>query len=488
MAGTTTQRRRAAQAPLEGVDLPWIQVTPGGSYFQDDTGRAFTPVGYNDALTWPELGPLYRRRDVAAAERHVRWLADHGVTVIRMMLECAHKGRYLERPLGTFSAPMVRYWDDLLALASRHGVRLLLTPYDTFWMWLRFKQHPLNVQNGGVCAHPSQVLLCRDTRAAIKERLTFMVTRWGGSGAVFAWDLWNEIHPAQAADRDDCVDVMNEFIADVSEHVRSLETRLFGRSHAQTVSLFGPELHWQPDVPLADPIFRHPALDFATTHVYMEGTIDHPQDTLAPAIDTGRLVRTALGEIRDGRPFLDTEHGPIHGFKDHHIVLPEPFDDEYFRHMQWAHLASGGAGGGMRWPNRHPHILTGGMREAQRALSAFLGEVDWTRFRRRNLNEEVAVDAPGLTVCACGDTGQALLWLLRTDTIGTDGRVRTDADPVHTRMRIPGLAAGRYGVVGWDTRAGRALFRREVAGTGDWLEVAEVPVATDLALAVRRLT
>ncbi|TIT96391.1 MAG: hypothetical protein E5W39_19160, partial [Mesorhizobium sp.] len=84
---------------------------------------------------------------------------------------------------------------------------------------------------------------------------------------------------------------------------------------------------------------------------YEEGTIDDPSDTVAPALGMARIVGEALGEIRDGRPFLDSEHGPIHSFKDKKITLPEPFDDEYFRHLQWAHLAAGGAGGGMRWPN-----------------------------------------------------------------------------------------------------------------------------------------
>ncbi|HEX8391381.1 MAG TPA: hypothetical protein VF665_03400, partial [Longimicrobium sp.] len=355
-----TRRARKPPEPLAGVDLPWIRVSPGSPYFEDETGAPWTPVGYNDALTWPELGPLYRRRDVEAVDRHLAWLAENGITVLRLMLECAHKGRYLEKPLGTFQPHMVRVWDDLLALASRHGIRLLLTPYDTFWMWLRFKHHPVSRHQGGPCSHPGQVLLCPDTRAAIKERLTFMVERWGGSGAVFAWDLWNEIHPAQAGERDDCVDVFNEFIAEVSDHVRSLETRLYGRAHPQTVSMFGPELRWRPHLPLAETVFRHPSLDFATTHIYMEGSIDDPRDTVACAIDTGRLVRQALGEIGDMRPYLDTEHGPIHGFKDKRITLPEPFDDEYFRHMQWAHLASGGAGGGMRWPNRRVHVLTPG--------------------------------------------------------------------------------------------------------------------------------
>jgi mannan endo-1,4-beta-mannosidase len=103
---------------------------------------------------------------------------------------------------------------------------------------------------------------------------------------------------------------------------------------------------------MRDPIFRHPDLDWATIHIYASGTIDRPRNTVDAAGDMARIVRECLGETPPGRPFLDTEHGPIHSFKDKKLTLPEPFDDEYFRHMSWAHLAAGGAGGGMRWPNR----------------------------------------------------------------------------------------------------------------------------------------
>jgi mannan endo-1,4-beta-mannosidase len=54
-----------------------------------------------------------------------------------------------------------------------------------------------------------------------------------------------------------------------------------------------------------------------------------------PAVSTGRLIREALAEITDTRPLFDSEHGPIHTFKDHGVTLPDAFDDEYFRHMQW---------------------------------------------------------------------------------------------------------------------------------------------------------
>ena len=115
------------------------------------------------------------------------------------------------------------------------------------------------------------------------------------------------------------------------------------------------------------------------------GTIDDPRDTVAAA--PRRRAADARGGRGGERPAgpcstpstarstaSRTRSGPC-----------RTFDDEYFRHMQWAHLASGGAGGGMRWPNRHPHVLTRGMRAAQRALARFPRPDRLDRFRRRNL-------------------------------------------------------------------------------------------------------
>jgi mannan endo-1,4-beta-mannosidase len=171
------------------------------------------------------------------------------------------------------------------------------------------------------------------------------------------------------------------------------------------------------------------------------------------------------------------------------VILPEPFDDEYFRHMQWAHFASGAAGGGMRWPNRHPHVLTRGMREAQRGLAGFLPLIGWTHFRRRNLNDEVQVSAPALAPFACGDDAQAIAWLLRTDTVARRGdkRLKRDAVPVTgATLRIPGLAPARYLVTAWDTEAGQPRGTTEADATAEGLEIALPPIVTDVALAVRR--
>ncbi|MBW3616319.1 MAG: cellulase family glycosylhydrolase [Proteobacteria bacterium] len=468
-----------------GPPLPWIQVAPGTPYFVDEHGAPFTPIGHNDAVCWFEIDGLYRRKDAAGVEAKLRWMVDHGVTVIRVMLEYAQeRHRYIEKPVGRWAPNMVSYWDDLIELCERTGMRLLLTPFDTFWMWLHWKHHPYNRRNGGCLDRFDRVLLCPEAREAIKGRLTFAVERWGGSGVLFAWDLWNEIHPAQSGDE---VENWPEFIHDLSSHVRALEQRLYGRTHPQTVSLFGPELLLKPHqaAAMTDAVLRHPDLDWASIHIYASRTIDWPRNTVDAACDMGRIVRECLAETPPERPFLDTEHGPIHSFKDKKLTLPEPFDDEYFRHMSWAHLAAGGAGGGMRWPNRRPHKLTDGMRRAQKAMAGFLPLIDWRSFRRRNLNLEARTSGP-VHLNACGDADQAVVHLLRRDTLGPDGRLRADAAPITPSLLIPGLTDGRYRLQAWDTDAGRPAGVVEAESRAGRLACFTPPFTRDLAIAVRR--
>ena len=480
--------RRVPHLPFQ--PLPWVQVAPGVPYFQLDDGSPWHPIGQNDAIAWEELAPLYRRRDPAKAEEYIAWLAAHGVTCMRLMLEYAQdRHRYFETRAGKWNPHIVRMWDDLFILCERHNIRLLLTPFDTFWMWIRFHHHPYNARHGGPLPHPSQALLSRETREAIKARLGFAAERWGGSGALFAWDLWNEIHPAQGGMS---AEPFVGFITELSDHVREVEQRVHGRAHPQTVSLFGPELHLKAEMKMEHAIFRHPSLDFATIHIYEHGTIDDPRNTVDAARGMGKVVRGALDEITGTRPFLDTEHGPIHRYKDHRHTLPEPFDDEYFRHMQWAHLASGGAGGGMRWPNRSPHTLTEGMRDAQLALARFMPCVDWLRFDRRNITEGLRVnDEHGHSIrtgrlarFACASHDQALVYLLRRDTLNVEGMLDRGAAPMTASLSLPQFGPGPCQVTTWNTVEGEVISNTSHA-SAKYLPLP--PLQGDMAIAIRLL-
>ncbi|MEJ7738768.1 MAG: hypothetical protein WKF97_15190 [Chitinophagaceae bacterium] len=462
--------------------LEWIQTLHGIPYFFTEQGKDWIPIGQNDAITWPELAGLFLRKDPGRVDAYFKMLVGHGVTCIRLMLEyCQTDHRYLEKPVGRFQQNMVRLWDDIFTLCERHGLRILLTPYDTFWMRRRWRHHPYNQAKGGPCTKRSQWLLCPDTRSAIKNRLSFATERWGNSGALFAWDLWNEIRPAHGGNS---VSSFSAFIEDVGGFLKMKELELHGRSHPQTVSFFGTSL--ASDGRVSETAFRHSSLDFVNLHFYEDKSLDSPQNTTDAAITTGNLTRKVLQEITDARPFFDSEHGPIHTFNRRRKTLAETFDDEYFRHMQWAHFASGGAGGGMRWPYRHPHMLTPGMRKAQLALASFLPLITFKDFKRRNLNHEIRSSDPGIARFGCGDDVQAIIWLMRTDSIGKKGLLEKKVHAKNIFLYIPFMKKGCYQVTAWDTKAGIALYKFLIEHKEeDMMCFPLLPILSDLALAVR---
>jgi mannan endo-1,4-beta-mannosidase len=457
----------AAPAPALGG---WVRCAAGAPYFATEAGTAWTPVGHNDAITWPNIGPLYRRRDRQAVDRHFAELAASGVTCLRLMLDYSQvHGRHLEHRVGAFSPAMVRLWDDLIALGERHAVRFLLTPFDTFFMARRWRHHPYAAARGGPCASPETMFTCPATRAAIIERLRFATRRWGASPAIFAWDLWNEIDAWYAGGD---LQAVHDFVTEASAALREEEERLHGRSHLQTVSVFHPNLVASPA--LGEVIFRHPALDFASVHLYEPGTLDAPQSTMAAAEATARLMQAALAECPPLRPLLDTEHGPVHTFCDGGMTLPESFDTACFRRTQWAHLASGGAGGGMRWPYRHPHALLPAMHAAQGVLAGFLPLIDWQTFARTPLADRLQVhDFAGLAI-GCGDAHQAILCLMRGEM----------EDAIVSRVEIAGMEPGRYTVTRADTVTGARETSTVHTRQDGTLVVLAVGGGHDIALAI----
>jgi mannan endo-1,4-beta-mannosidase len=310
---------------------------------------------------------------------------------------------------------------------------------------------------------------CADTRAAVINRLLFATRRWGHSPAVFAWDLWNEIDAFYAGGD---LAVTHAFVTEVSAALREEEVRLHGRAHPQTVSVFHPNL--VATQALGEIIFGHPSLDFASVHLYEHGTLDAPRSSLVPAEATVRLMKDAVARTVPGRPVLDTEHGPVHAFKDRRLTLPDSFDTACFRRTQWAHVAIGGAGGGMRWPYRHPHVLLPEMHAAQRIFADFVPLIDWQRFHRQPLGERLRVhDFAGLA-CGCGDDAQAVIALMASESDGGNAR----------HLEIAGLEAGCYDVMQVNTVTGvREVCQVHTRQDGS-LVVLTMAGALDIALAI----
>ena len=146
----------------------------------------------------------------------------------------------------------------------------------------------------------------------------------------------------------------------------------------------------------------------------------------------------------------------------------------------------------MRWPNRTPHVLTPGMRLAQRALADFLPLIDWRRFDRRSVGPDVVVrDAAGATVdegalarFGCASRDQAVVYLLARDRLAARGLMRGDVPPLELTLEVPDLVDGRYRVTGWNTAMGHpvAAPTEQAKETGFALP----PFVGDLAVALSR--
>lgn len=423
---------------------PPVAVLPGGRAFQAADGKPYVPIGYNHNLDWTELekaNTLADDYDPNAADRWFAKLAANGVNLVRMMVETPPSGN-LEEKVGTFRYEHMLWLDRVVAAARKSGVRLMLTPYDTFWMNVRQETSPYWEANGGPLGYKPGWYEKPELRAAHKRRLHWLIDRYGNLGTVFAWepmnevDLWWDAPPA----------TIGKWADDVVEDARAYQRKRWGVARLFTLSIADP----LPRGPLADLAFRRPDLDIANVHLYIGASRD-PREPWVAVPTEAEGVRHALSEVRDGRPFMDTENGPIDRW------VPDPkLDDAVFHDQSWSHLASGGAGSGLRWPYRGPHHLSDGMLAHLKAMRRFCDSVDWRALSGAWSPIEITgsgVVGEGIvgTGYRAGEHGMA--FAARKGKLGA-------AMAGEIRVTVPGARAGRV----WDAEAGRWIGYAEGGG------------------------
>ncbi len=154
--------------------------------------------------------------------------------------------------------------------------------------------------------------------------------------------------------------------------------------------------------------------------------------------------------------------------------------------MSWAHLASGGAGGGMRWPNRHPHTLTPGMRQAQGVMADFARLIDWPRFAAQNVSGQVVARPDELLAYACADDRQAVAWVVRgRESLVGEGELPFLPLVTGATIELPPVAPGTYAVTFVETHNGQTLGESTLESQGRPVALVLPPFRHDLAVALR---
>lgn len=410
------------------VSAELIEVAPEGRYFQRGD-EAFLVIGPNDAITWPGLSPLLGGGSYSAVDNYVAKMADKGINTLRVMLEYAQVPHGLiENPLGHYREDVVNFWDEFFEILERHNMYVIITPWDPFWMQPNWSSNPYNVENGGMLRSMNGFLTNPEAIEAQKARFEFMIERWGDSQQILAWELMNEIElwwGASPGEIYDWIDMMADF-------VREKQLEYHGFTQLITVSSAAAT----PSGRLADVIYNHPKLDFANTHLYTGSGMNAPTNTTDVAEEVALAVNYALFMLNDNRPYTDTESGPIEQW-----IGSARFDAEFLHNVSWSHLASGGAGTGMRWPYRTPHILTDEMMNVLGRIAQFTNEFDFTGFAPNNISVDLIAPLDH-QVYGIGDDTRMLVWMLRDD------RAQGEAAPA--TLTLDYIVPGTYQVSLWD--------------------------------------
>jgi len=182
-AGSGGYVRRSAGAPL---------------YFQLDSGAPYFPIGEN--MCWPGGAGTYDY------DAWMSKLAENGGNYIRLWLINEWNKLGLEHlplspgdgnGLGRYDQEAAWRIDYVMEMAERLGMRVLIC-IDSFnsldaggdGQWRRY---PYNAANGGSCETTRDFFTNAEAKRLFRQRLRYLVARWGYSTSVLAWEFWNEV-------------------------------------------------------------------------------------------------------------------------------------------------------------------------------------------------------------------------------------------------------------------------------------------------------
>ena len=168
-------------------------------YFELDSGHPYLGIGEN--MCWPDRGGTYDY------DTWMGKLAAHGGNYVRLWLindwnqlgleNRAQTSEGDENGLGRYTQQPAWRVDHIVETGERLGVRALMC-IDSFNSLSaggdgNWGHSPYNVANGGPCQQPADFFVNPEATRLFRQRLRYLVARWGYSTSVLGWEFWNEV-------------------------------------------------------------------------------------------------------------------------------------------------------------------------------------------------------------------------------------------------------------------------------------------------------
>lgn len=224
-----------------------------------DNGEQFRGIGSN--VGWE---PRRRRNQRHTYDALFERLSDHGANTVRTWSCPWNLPIEWGAPrLGEYNEEGLDRLDEMLALAERHGIYVILvlgyhgelqTESGYFANNDRWKDNPYNAANGGPCKTPADFFTSEEAKALYKQRLRMLAARVACHPNLLAWEFWNEVDhfqrrgpvPGRA---------ITEWHAEMADYLHRLD--VYGRPITTSISVEAPRGLWEDE-----------GIDFISLHPY----------------------------------------------------------------------------------------------------------------------------------------------------------------------------------------------------------------------------
>ncbi|GGJ59089.1 DUF5060 domain-containing protein [Deinococcus roseus] len=436
-------------------------------YFQYSNGDFYLPTGLN--VAW--AGGTGQR----TLDEYQRWfsrLSENGGNIARVWMPSWNLGiEWKDTGLGNYQNRQLQAYllDQVFKLAEAKGIQLelALLNHGAFSANINpeWDDNPFNVKNGGMLKSPEEFATNAEARKFFKQRLRYIVARWGYSPNLFAWEWWNEVNWTPIDDT-----LLGPWIQEMTAYLKTLDPYNHLVSSSYGSASVGNT-------------WTLPELDFVQEHDYSQR-------------DVGRFLPPSfrqLSENTPGKPVMLSELGYSSAGTDD---LPLSRDEIQFHNGLWAAPFSGFASTGMYW-------WWDNFIDPRNLWTHYKGVSDFFK------GENLAVMAPskvktsdffGALALGLQNDSRALVWVrnniydpgeamkvyaeaLRTGTY-KEGWVFSPEPVKDLDVTVSGLKDGNYQVQFYDPQANQWLQTTSANSTGGVLTVKVSALVKDLAFKV----
>lgn len=287
-------------------------------YLVFDSGKNFFGLGHN--IGWAPDDKPY------VFKRYFTQFNESGCNLARVWMNVPWGFPFEWERSGEYNMQTADKIDEMVKLAEEYGIYivLVLDSYSSLmdeegsWGENSWKDSPYNALKGGPCQNPSDFFSNDTAKKLYKNRLRYIMARWGYSPNILAFELWNEY------------DAPAEWVAEMAGYIRSINP------HGQliTTSLGYP---WSNNFD-ESAVWKLGAIDFIDFHMYGDqtgdaiGAIISVGNELTRAFKKGVLVGEFGVSASKSDSYLDPEGN---GYELHNSIWAAAMSRSFAGALHW---------------------------------------------------------------------------------------------------------------------------------------------------------